>query len=256
MEKERTRKAEIAYRFRRSVESYNENAIVQKLIVEQLADLVGLYVTSYPQRILEIGCGTGLLTEKIAALFPEKSLFINDLVKDMCGKTAGKCKIPTAHCLVGDIEVMDLPTYLDLIVSSSTFQWLVHPKMTYKKLADGLIDGGWLVFSSFGEHNFEELKQLTGKGLVYQPLQEISKHLSAYFEIVYAGETLHRLHFRNPMEILQHIKKTGVNATASSQIWTREHLKRFSFEYTARFGCEEGLPLTYHPLYLVCRKKL
>ena len=50
-------KTEIECRFRRSVDSYEDNATVQKWIVQRLVELLQEYVP-YSSRTLEIGCGT------------------------------------------------------------------------------------------------------------------------------------------------------------------------------------------------------
>ena len=48
-------KTEIECRFRRSVDSYEDNATVQKWIVQRLVELLQEYVP-YSSRTLEIGC--------------------------------------------------------------------------------------------------------------------------------------------------------------------------------------------------------
>ena len=78
-------KTEIECRFRRSVDSYEDNATVQKWIVQRLVELLQEYVP-YSSRTLEIGCGTGLLSEKINRLWEDQQFWVNDLV----GRCAGK----------------------------------------------------------------------------------------------------------------------------------------------------------------------
>lgn len=82
-------KAEVKCRFRRSVESYEDNAYVQKAIVNRLYELLQDHLSYTPRKVLEIGCGTGLLTRKLLTALSSGQLFINDLVEEMCSKTAG-----------------------------------------------------------------------------------------------------------------------------------------------------------------------
>ena len=158
-------KTEIECRFRRSVDSYEDNATVQKWIVQRLVELLQEYVP-YSSRTLEIGCGTGLLSEKINRLWEDQQFWVNDLVEQMCRKTIDRCQLPVSHGLNGDIEQIPLTGKFDLIVSASTFQWLAHPRATFAKLAAHLNTNGWLIFSTFGKNNFKELKAVTGQGLV------------------------------------------------------------------------------------------
>ena len=83
-------KTEIECRFRRSVDSYEDNATVQKWIVQRLVELLQEYVP-YSSRTLEIGCGTGLLSEKINRLWEDQQFWVNDLVEQMCRKTIDRC---------------------------------------------------------------------------------------------------------------------------------------------------------------------
>lgn len=248
-------KSEVKCRFRRSVESYDENAHVQKLIVEKLYKLLQLHLSGTPRHVLEIGCGTGLLTRKLAGELKPDRLFINDLVYEMCSKTATTCGLADSSCLTGDVEELALPGTFDLIVSTSTFQWFTHLPATLEKLAASLLPGGLMVFSTFGKYNLHELRATTGSGLCYPSKEDISELLLPFFDILRLEEEKQVLYFSSPLEILQHLKKTGVNASASDRIWTKGQISRFSDDFQNRYAVDGQYPLTYHPLYFVCRKR-
>lgn len=250
----RVEKAEIEYRFRRCVDSYEDNAHVQKKIVRRLIQLLEHYCPLELHSILEVGCGTGLLSEQLKIKWMHSELWLNDLVVAMCNKAANRCGVPAQYCLPGDIEKLQLVEMYSLIVSASTFQWLEHPAETFGHLAEHILPGGWLVFSSFGQDNCRELKAITGNGLEYHSLPEMEKILSKYFKVLYTEEEIYTLDFEHPLDILKHIKKTGVNAMSSHKSWTRGQLNVFSQEYAMRFLKNGFYPLTYHPQYFICRK--
>ena len=52
----------IASSFRKAAESYPDQAYAQNLIAQKLASILANYQTSSTEDILEIGCGTGYLT--------------------------------------------------------------------------------------------------------------------------------------------------------------------------------------------------
>lgn len=248
-------KAEIECRFRRSIESYDENAYVQKVIVERLYSLLAEHQDYIPEKVLEIGCGTGLLTRKLRQQASADRLFVNDLVEEMCRKTADACCIDPKHLIIGDIERIHLNVKFNMIVSASTFQWFAHPADTFKKLALCLTRGELLVFSTFGCQNLQELKAVTGSGLPYMDAEGISRLLEPYFEVVIREEELYTLYFDEPVEVLRHLKKTGANAGNAAQVWTKGRITHFTESYNRLFLSDGKCPLTYHPLYFVCRRR-
>lgn len=250
-------KADIICRFKRSVESYDENAVVQKQIVSKLYRLIQRYVQPYPTKILEIGCGTGLLTSVLLNNFSVHELFINDLVPEMCRRAADKCNIPNTCCIVGDIESVSLGGQYEMIVSSSTFQWFSQPRNTLQKLSGHIKTNGFLAFNTFGQDNLKELRQVSGQGLSYLSTGQWREILSSYFDILCMEEDSHTLYFDSPLDVLRHVKNTGVNATAVPQIWTKGQIEQFSRKYSSLWKIDgKGYPLTYHPVYWICRKKL
>lgn len=248
-------KKEIKCRFKRSVETYNDNAHVQKIIVGRLKNIVDTYVTGTPEKILEIGCGTGLLTNALKDNLSYRELYINDLVKEMCVRTAIANHIPSSHCLVGDIEELLLPGLFDLVASSSTFQWFVHPAATFRKLAVALSPEALLIFSTFGPYNLNEIRETAGGGLKYASQSEMYRLLEPYFEVLAFQEEHHKLEFDSPLDVLQHLKRTGVNASGASEIWTKGKIQQFADQYRTLFCVNGKYTLTYHPLYFVCRRK-
>ena len=247
-------KAKIERRFKRSVESYDENAYAQKIIIQRLISLINAYCPSSIDKILEIGCGTGLLTEQLQKSFKTRVLFINDLVDVMCSKTASRCNLPIERCIVGDIEQLELGDTFDLIASASTFQWLSNPQETFARLSTNLSDGGWMIFSTFGEDNFKELRSITGNGLVYHSVEKTINQLSSYFKVLHAEENHHVLEFSTPLDVLKHVKSTGVNGNSSPESWTRGKLNEFTEKYSEYMLTNRRFPLTYQSQCFVCQK--
>ena len=54
--------------------------------------------------------------------------------------------------------------------------------------------------------------------------------------------------------VLYHLKETGVTGTGK-QHWTRRELNRFCEEYIRLFGDNQSVPLTYHPIYIIAKKR-
>lgn len=247
-------KTEVCCRFRRSVDTYEKNAAVQEKIAGRLDELLAYYLEYSPARVLEIGCGTGFLTRKLVRRWGPEPLWINDLVEEMCRHTQETAHLSVEQALPGDIETIRLPQLWDLILSASTFQWLSEPALLFHKLSLHLDRGKLFIFSTFGPKNMYEIRSLTGQGLEYPDTSRLSAWLTTDFDILYREEACHTLHFAHPREVLQHLKRTGVTATATSRVWTPRMLDRFIKAYDV-FLQEGKYPLTYHPYYFVCRRK-
>ena len=247
-------KEEVEQRFRRSRASYNDNARVQKMIVDRMVPMILSSVKRVPEKILEIGCGTGLLTSQLQRTFPNVDLYLNDLVEELCYHAATINQVPQTRCFPGDVEKLFLPLSFDLIASASTFQWFTTPEETFMKLSKQLEQNGVLVFSTFGKFNLQEIRLTTGGGLDYRSKEELEKMLKPYFKIEGMEEELHTLEFDSPLAVLQHLKKTGVNVSGDPTIWTKGRMDAFIKDYNARFAVDGKVTLTYHPLYFVCRK--
>ena len=248
-------KEEVEQRFRRSRVSYNDNARVQKMVVDRMVPMILSSVERVPEKILEIGCGTGLLTSQLQRTFPSDGLYLNDLVEELCYHAATVNHVPRKHCFPGEVEKLFLPLSFDLIASASTFQWFTPPEETFKKLSKRLEQRGVLVFSTFGKFNLREIRLTTGGGLDYRNKEELEKMLKPYFEIELIEEEFHMLEFDTPLAVLQHLKKTGVNVSGDPTIWTKGRVDAFIKDYNARFAIDGKVALTYHPLYFVCRRK-
>lgn len=107
------------------------------------------------------------------------------------------------------------------------------------------------------------MRRLTGVGLPYRSREELERNLRPFFHILHSEEEMIPLTFRTPLEVLYHLKQTGVtgldtssvSATTSFSLRTRRDLQRFCEQYTHLSGREDSVSLTYHPIYIIAKKK-
>lgn len=252
----RVNKHRVQLRFARAAATYDRQATIQRQVAERLLSLLKKHVLSPPKRILEIGCCTGLLTRDILNLFNKlETFYVNDLVPDFESRIHARLgKDLRVTYLPGDIEQIDIPGSLDLVVSSSTLHWLEDLPSLFGKIDRSLVPGGYICFSIYGPDNLQELRKTTGIGLDYLNLEELKKIVGSSFEILSCGEQTITLHFRDARTMLNHLRETGVNAL-DMRPWTKSRLDAFIREYTRLFGGREGVPLTYHPVYCIARKQ-
>ncbi len=242
----------IAERFARARDTYSQEARVQQQVAEKMMRLLPDVRFHH---IVEFGCGTGSYSRILLHQLQPETLLLNDLCPEMKECLTDLLLQDTVQFMPGDAEILEFPEKTDLITSCSTLQWFNNPEKFFARCHSFLADGGYLAFSTFGAENMREIRALTGHGLDYLPVEALNDLLSPYFEIVYAEEEIVPLPFATPLQVLQHLKQTGVTGT-EKKIWTRGRLQAFCSEYTGQFGQEDGnVSLTYHPIYMIARKK-
>ena len=244
----------ITRRFSRAIESYNREATAQKQIAGRLNDMLAHYLPARPRHVLEIGSGTGFLTRPLLRTFHPEKLILNDICHEMSTCFADLLSDRQVTFIPGDAEQLSFPSGQDLIVSCSALQWFVSPELFFKRCNTLLSGHRYFAFSTFGKENLKEIAAVTGSGLHYYSLEELKKSLSMHYNIVTAGEERIRLTFATPLDVLYHLKHTGVTAVCR-QAWTKGDLQEFCDKYAKLFSCGNAVTLTYHPLYIIARKK-
>ena len=149
---------------------------------------------------------------------------------------------------------MEFPGVQDLIVSCSALQWFVSPAGFFRRCHACLSEEGYLAFSTFGVRNMEEIASVTGQSLAYLSREELEKMLLPGYRLVWSEEELITLDFGTPLEVLRHLKQTGVTGIRSRS-WTKGDLTAFCGSYSEKFGNAGSVPLTYHPIYIIVKKE-
>lgn len=241
----------VAQRFAKAGRSYLQHAVVQQQISQQLFADMQDYCPQVLPKVLEIGCGSGNLTRLFLQYFQVEQLFLNDLYGDI---EQHFTHFNQLNWLIGDIEQLVLPKHLDAVISSSALQWMVDLPALLQRIYHALKLNAYFCFSTFGENNLIEIKQLTGQGLNYYSAQSLQQQLEeSGFEILLIQQEQKCLYFDHPKSVLQHLKATGVTATAKSHRWTKQSLQQFYLNYE-KFKDEQGYRLTYHPIYVTAQK--
>lgn len=237
----------IQKRFAKNLDTYNDNAKIQKKMAERLLSFLD---RKDFDDILEIGCGTGFLTQLVNEKFSFKTYTANDIVES-CEKYVKEIN-PKINFIPADIEkaVENSDKKYDLIISNAVFQWVENLESFIKLLVSKLNDGGILLFSTFGPENFREVNFVLGKTLPYYSANELQEIIKDYKNIV--EQEMHVMAFKTPKDILKHIKSTGVNALEMVS-WTKTDMQKFENGYN---NFCSGIPtLTYHPIYVKIENK-
>ena len=115
-------------RFDAAASQYDKNAPVQSIVARRLVEWAQSRdeVTKPYRHIIDIGCGTGLVTQAIAQNWPRAAIVALDRAPDMVDEA--KKKVPAIIPIVADAAHIDIrPRTFDAAFSSMMLHWLPDP---------------------------------------------------------------------------------------------------------------------------------
>jgi malonyl-CoA O-methyltransferase len=249
-----TRKQQIGDAFGRAAGSYDAAAAPQRQAAALIADLARQGRVPEHPRILEVGCGTGILTRHIHQHWPTAELVASDLSPDMVGQAAKSAMIAgTFLSMDGEVPPFEGP-WFDLILSNLAFQWFGDLPTAIARLAGLLRPGGSLFFSTMGADSFTEWRAAhdtmgeTAGTPVYPDLASLRSTLAA-FPDAFAFEEHWRHDFGGAKGFLAHLK--GIGATVPTDMHAALSTARLKAVMRA-FDQSEGNGgggVTYHVLF-------
>lgn len=220
--------------FNKHFREYDDYSYIQKKVAKDLVEYMKEKHILDKQilSIFEIGCGTGVFTKEYLKNFKKlEQLFLNDkydvreYIKD----------IEYEEFLEGDIFQTSIPE-VDLVVSSSVFQWIENlDKLIGKIISSSKI----LCFSTYILGNLIEIKNHFGISLDYKKMEEIEDTVSKYFKQVHCYKKTVKLEFESPIEVLRHLKYTGVTGIQKPKVTNIRSFKEKT--------------ITYEVAYFICR---
>ncbi|MBF2000459.1 MAG: methyltransferase domain-containing protein [Synechococcales cyanobacterium M58_A2018_015] len=232
-------KSTVVQHFGDAAQDYDRYAELQRQCAQQLLERIAAQSLHIPDGvILEIGCGTGFVTQALIQTFPHRYLEITDLSPQMIQACQSNLIIPSAqadritfHVLDGE-AIRQTEWRYALIVSGFVFQWFTNPIQSLHRLISCLQPGGWLCLSFPGKHSFPEWRAVCHRlNLPFTanplpnpeqlqrqlPLDAMTRHLeTVQFTISYT----------NAIEFFRSLKRIGADVSRSKMQLSPAQLKQ------------------------------
>jgi malonyl-CoA O-methyltransferase len=260
-------KALLANRFGSRVETYDQVTPVQASMAKYLLErAVNHFKTRQPKRILELGCGTGRMTQGLIAAFPEAEITAVDISAQMIERA--RTRNPEGHFQVADAEtfLQDYSDSFDLIISNAVIQWFENVDTALKCAYGKLTSQGLMLVSTFGDQTFTELNQafrhayaVTGqKRMVHTVPMRHADEWRQSFPQATVSQQLQIRSFVDVRTFLSSVQQAGaVNSLSGPHFLSRQVLHEMMQFYTCHFSdlLTGNVMATYHMVYLQLVKR-
>lgn len=151
-------------------------------------------------RILDLGCGTGQLSQQIAT----KATHVLGLDSDPAMIAQAQANYPSTNFpnlsfQVGDAANFQLLAPVDAVFSNAALHWVTQAEAAAHCIADALKPGGHLVC------------ELGGKGNVQTILSALEKTLAAYPELLSNPPNLNPWYFPSLRDYVEQLEQAGLD---------------------------------------------
>lgn len=250
--------------FDRAARTYDAAAVVHREVGRRLVEHLDP-IRIVPNRVLDLGCGTGAFLEELARRFASARLLGIDVARGMleeARKRGGWWRRAVgarrAALACADAERLPLAAAsVDLVFSNLMLQWC-RPELVFAECARVQPAGGLFIFSSFGPDTLMELREAFGA-------VDSRPHVHAFADMHDLGDALVHAGYADPVMEMERVtveyasvdalardlRAVGAgNATGgrSRGLRSRAAWRRMAERYEAkrRGG---ALPATYEVLY-------
>jgi len=246
---------------------------VQKRVVAQLDRLVAAHLPHAPQRVLDIGCGTGAVMATLNRRYPAAALCGLDLAFNMARRSALRFG-EQALLINGDAEHLSFGDgVFDLVVSASTLQWVDRIETCFGECRRILKGDGLLCVAFFGGRTLWELQECYREAVAsrfgaadarqdrmqrFRDRAEVQRLLSrfGFGQVVIANE-IEMEYYPDVPDLLRSIKAIGAATAGRTEggggRGGRGVLSDMANIYRTRFLDGGMIPATYEVIYVVAR---
>ena len=243
--------SEIRSAFNKASSQYDEYAFLQKEIATRL-DAKLEVISSHADVVLDLGAGTGLLSQSLLQRFPNSKIICLDFAQESLKNNPSACKLcaDANHLPLADNSV-------NMIVSNLMMQWCPNLNQLFNECRRVLKNNGLILFSTFGPNTLKELKKswavVDNKPHVntFADMHDIGDQLlqSGFQSPVMEMETL-TLTYQSVTDLLRDLKAIGAQtvSTRSKSLTGKDKFQSMIKMYES-YRQDGKLPATYEVVY-------
>ncbi len=237
--------------FNNASSNYNDNAFLQNEIANRLAEKLKV-ISIKPQTIIDLGSGTGLLSNKTAEIFPNANLICVDFAQQSLLENPQNLKV-----CANAYELPFASNSVDFIVSNLMMQWCPDLKALFNECFRVLKPEGLILFTTFGPDTLKELKRSWSA-------VDSSAHVNNFIDMHDIGDQMLQSGFQSPimemenitltyekvLDLMHDLKSIGAqNVGSRSKALTGKTKFKKMIEMYESYRSDGKLPATYEVIY-------
>ena len=259
----KSEKLKIAQSYGQPALSYHAQASLQQDCAAKLLALLELWEVP-PGVILEVGCGTGFLTQGLCDRFPHHPLQVTDLSADMLHFCQTHLQIAPDRAPVSfqqmDGEMLEENERYGLIVANFVIQWFKQPVESLLGWLERLKPSGILCLAFPTCDSFPEWRQVCESlqipftaNLLPNP-QTLIEALSKFSQDVYLQEEMFYTTHRNASDFFRGLKSIGAGINISGQKLSSPKMKNLIQYWDNCIEKDGVLQVHHHIAFLLIRR--
>jgi malonyl-CoA O-methyltransferase len=207
----RSRIDRIRAAFDRAAPRYEEAAVLQREVSSRLLERLQ-YIKITPQRVLDLGAGTGTGTRALLRQYPGAQIVALDYAPAMLRQLRSQAGLwdrlrKRTLTVCADAHQLPFPDRsFELVFSSLTLQWCEDPAQVLREAFRVLRPGGALVFSTLGPDTLKELRASWA-------VADGSAHVNEFIDMHLIGDMLVETGFADPVMDMEYITLTYKDVT-------------------------------------------
>lgn len=252
----------LAENFDRAAPGYDEAAALQRTVADSLLERLDMMRIA-PQRILDLGSGTGAAARQLEQRYPRSRVIQMDIAPNMLLQSRQRSRrwFSRQSCVCGDAAQLPfMAESADLVFSSLMLQWCDDLEAVLAQIRNCLKGGGLFLFSTLGPDTLHELREswLEADG-------EAHTHVNGFRDMHEVGDALLRAGLADPVmevdhlvltydgvrEVMTDLKQLGarnIDAGRRRTLTGKKRLQAMMNRYE-RFRRDGRIPATYEVVY-------
>jgi malonyl-CoA O-methyltransferase len=237
--------------FNKASNDYEDHAFLQKEVATRLDQKLNI-ISSNSAVILDLGAGTGLLSQQLEIRFPDSKIIALDFAQNSLknNKLANKICANANHLPLADNSV-------DIVISSLMMQWCPDLKQLFSEIHRVLKNDGLILFSTFGPDTLKELKKSWS-------VVDNEVHVNTFTDMHDIGDQMLGAGFQSPVmemetltltyqtvtDLLRDLKAIGAQSVGNrSKSLMGKNKFKLMVEMYESFRQDGKLPATYEVVY-------